>query len=60
MFENFQNKKLREIFTASCMKGNVEILWGKVEADRNTTHKELIVSELNRTIEQEGQSRLMA
>lgn len=36
MFENFQNKKLKGICSASCMKDNVEMLWDKVEADRNT------------------------
>lgn len=60
MFENFQNQKLRGICSASCMKGNVETPWGKVEADRNTTHKELLVSDLNRIVQQEGHSWLMA
>lgn len=58
MFENFQNKKLREIFSASCMRGTVEILLGRVEADINTMHKELIVSDLNHTVQQEGHSLL--
>lgn len=42
------------------MKGNVEILWGEVEADRNPMRKELLVSDLNHIVQLEEHSPLMA